>query len=118
MSQKPDLERVLNFLTGGELDTEPRANQPAPNAAPENVEPGDLQAPRGAEPKDDGSSSHQSVASVRISIDGGDERRFVKYVPRQNSYPGVKTNTNLLVENSTGTKYLYEPHNRHGNKRN
>jgi hypothetical protein len=86
MSQEPDLDGIFNFLRGGGLDTETRRNQPVPNPAPENVELGDLQALRTADAKYDETSSYQSAAPERTSIEVGDERRVVKYVPRQSRF--------------------------------
>ena len=90
MTQKPDLERVLNFLRGDGLDVTPEtiSAQPAgPDPAPENVELGDLQAPGGSGARDDETSSYQSAvpraAPERKTTEIGDERRVVKYVPRK-----------------------------------
>jgi hypothetical protein len=88
MSQKPDLERVFNFLRGEGLDTTPETwgKQPAPDPAPDNVELRDLPAPGRSGEKDDETSSYESAAPQpapeRTSTEVGDERRVVKYVPK------------------------------------
>lgn len=129
MSQKSDLEGVINFLRGG-FDTAPetRRKKSAPDPTPENVELKGLQSPGGAGANDDETSSYKSAAPsaapTRTSVERGDERRVVKYVPRESCfsldrlYTVVETNQNLQVENSNGIKYSSETHNPPRNKTN
>jgi len=83
-----DLDGVIDFLRRGRLDATPetQCKESAPNPTFENIGLRDLQASGGAVANDDETSSCRSAALSAAptisSLERGDERRVVKYVPR------------------------------------